>query len=238
MGDKTQLLMVAMASQYRVRDILPGVAVAVVLLNTLAVGLGALTGDFLPTDVVGLLAGGAFLYFAYATIGEEAGAHAESITAEKKPCHRGGAMLGVGITFFLAELGDKTQLTALTLAAEHDWSEALPLMLGASLGLYAADILGFLLGCFLGREIPAIWFSRGSFAVFVIFGLTRIQSALYASTIGEGAVGLLSGMAHGRGMSVGITFALAALFLLLCLLKRSRSRRANFTPADAPSERP
>lgn len=237
MGDKTQLLMVAMASQYRVRDILPGVGAAVVLLNTLAVALGTLTGNFLPTDVIGLLAGGAFLYFAYATLGQDTKMPAEGGENTGKTRQCGGAIVTVGITFFLAELGDKTQLTALTLAAEHDWSEAIPLLFGASLGLYVADILGFLFGFFLGREIPAVWFSRGSFAVFVIFGLTRIQSALYASTTGNGATGLLSGLVHGRMLSVGITFVLTVSFLLLCFWKHIRSKR-KIMPADVPSEHP
>ncbi|MBO7250705.1 MAG: TMEM165/GDT1 family protein, partial [Clostridia bacterium] len=51
MGDKTQFLMIAMASKYKIRDILIGVAAAILVLNAFAIGLGLLIGNVLPTSI-------------------------------------------------------------------------------------------------------------------------------------------------------------------------------------------
>jgi putative Ca2+/H+ antiporter (TMEM165/GDT1 family) len=78
--------------------------------------------------------------------------------------------------FFMAELGDKTQLAALTLAARYQafW----PVWLGASAGMIMAITLAVGVGYFVGRNIPdkaLKWFSAG---IFGIFGIVTIITAL------------------------------------------------------------
>ncbi len=64
------------------------------------------------------------------------------------------APLAVFCTFFVAELGDKTQLTAITFGANEGMSAALIVWIGCSLGLFAADILGMLVGYLLKSKTP------------------------------------------------------------------------------------
>ena len=66
----------------------------------------------------------------------------------------GFAPLAVFCTFFVAELGDKTQLTAITFGANEGMGSAFVVWIGCSLGLFAADILGMLVGYLLKSKTP------------------------------------------------------------------------------------
>ena len=68
MGDKTQLMMIAMAARYKLRDIFIGAGLAILALNALAVGLGALVSSVIPLWLIKLAAALAFLYFAWSTL--------------------------------------------------------------------------------------------------------------------------------------------------------------------------
>jgi putative Ca2+/H+ antiporter (TMEM165/GDT1 family) len=70
---------------------------------------------------------------------------------------------------FLAEMGDKTQLAAMTMAAEkkRPWE----VFLGASLALAAVSAVGIIVGTTLGQYLPIEWIKRVAGAAFVIIGL-------------------------------------------------------------------
>ena len=145
MGDKTQLMLIALTSKYKLRDIILGTAAAILVLNGLAVLAGGLVSEFIPAWLIKVIAALAFLYFAASTL---AGSNDE----EDEGSGRSGirfAPLAVFCTFFVAELGDKTQLTAITFGANEGMSSALIVWLGCSLGLFLADILGMLVGYLL-----------------------------------------------------------------------------------------
>ena len=64
MGDKTQLMLIALTSKYKLRDIILGTAVAILVLNGLAVLAGGLVSEFIPDWLIKTIAALAFLYFA------------------------------------------------------------------------------------------------------------------------------------------------------------------------------
>ena len=70
---------------------------------------------------------------------------------------------------FLAEMGDKTQLAAMTMAAEkkRPWE----VFLGASLGLAAVSAVGIIVGTALGQYLPVEWIKRVAGAAFVVIGV-------------------------------------------------------------------
>ena len=68
MGDKTQLMLIALTSKYKLRDIIAGTAVAILVLNGLAVLAGGLVSKFIPDWLIKMIAAFAFLYFAASTI--------------------------------------------------------------------------------------------------------------------------------------------------------------------------
>jgi len=72
------------------------------------------------------------------------------------------------VTVFLAELGDKTQLATLALAAGGH--ARLLVFLGAALALVATSALAVLVGGALGQVVPAIWLRRGAGALMILLG--------------------------------------------------------------------
>lgn len=170
MGDKTQLLLVAMAAKYKLRDILLGTLAAEILLNAMAVGLGSVLGGIFA-DYLGyikLLAAALFLFFALKTVwgGEE------EDESERQSRSRSGFFI-VFTSFFLAELGDKTQLTALTFGATEGSGigAILAVFFGCCLGLYASDMLGVAVGLLLKKKLPEKLLFWLSFGLFGIFGI-------------------------------------------------------------------
>jgi Ca2+/H+ antiporter, TMEM165/GDT1 family len=70
---------------------------------------------------------------------------------------------------FLAEMGDKTQLAAMTLAAQtrRPWA----VLIGASIALTCVSAIGVAVGGVLGEYLPLVWIKRGAAIVFIIIGV-------------------------------------------------------------------
>ncbi len=173
MGDKTQLMLIALTSKHKLKDIILGTAAAILVLNGLAVLAGGLVSEFIPDWLIKTVAALAFLYFAASTI---AGEEEEEEGSGKSKIKF--APLAVFCTFFIAELGDKTQLTAITFGANEGMSAALVVWIGCSLGLFAADILGMLVGYLLKSKTPDGLLNTLAFAIFSIFGVFTLYQGL------------------------------------------------------------
>ena len=173
MGDKTQLMLIALTSKYKLRDIICGTAIAILVLNGLAVLAGGLVSELIPEWLIKMIAAFAFLYFAASTI---AGDEEEEEEGSRSKIQF--APLAVFCTFFVAELGDKTQLTAITFGANEGMSAALVVWIGCSLGLFAADILGMLVGYLLKSKTPDGLLNTLAFAIFSIFGVYTLYQGL------------------------------------------------------------
>lgn len=174
MGDKTQLMLIALTSKYKLRDIILGTAAAILVLNGLAVLAGGLVSEFIPEWLIKTVAALAFLYFAAATITGDDDEDEEEGSKTKIQF----APLAVFCTFFVAELGDKTQLTAITFGANEGMGAAWVVWIGCSLGLFAADILGMLVGYFLKRKTPDGLLNTLAFVIFSIFGVYTLYQGL------------------------------------------------------------
>ena len=170
MGDKTQLMLVAMTSKFKLKDILLGTGVAILVLNGLAVLAGGLVSTVVPTWLIRLIAGAAFLFFAATTLkGDDD--EEENVKNRKIKF----APLSVFCTFFVAELGDKTQLTAITFGANEGLSAAVVVWLACSLGLFAADVIGLLIGYLLKSKAPEGILNTVAFFIFSIFGILTLR---------------------------------------------------------------
>jgi len=171
MGDKTQLMLIALTSKYKLKDIILGTAAAIFVLNGLAVLAGGLVSEFVPEWLIKNIAALAFLYFAASTVSD--GDEEENGRSKIK-----FAPLAVFCTFFVAELGDKTQLTAITFGANEGMGAALIVWIGCSLGLFAADILGMLIGYLLKSKTPDGLLNTLAFVIFSIFGVYTLYQGL------------------------------------------------------------
>jgi len=73
---------------------------------------------------------------------------------------------------FLAEMGDKTQLAAMTMAA--DSKKPWAVFIGASLALTAVSLLGVLVGSVLGDYVPVVWVKRVAATAFIVIGVLML----------------------------------------------------------------
>ena len=73
---------------------------------------------------------------------------------------------------FLAEMGDKTQLAAMTMAAQtkKPWA----VFIGASLALTAVSALGVIVGGVIGDYVPLEWVKRGAAVAFILIGILML----------------------------------------------------------------
>ena len=176
MGDKTQLLLIAMTSKYKVRDILLGTWAATAVLNLLAVGVGAALANYLDMRIIKSIAAIAFFWFAYSTLKGDDGDEDEE---ELKGAGR-TALIVIFTSFFIGELGDKTQLSGIALAAaytNHSMINAVYVFLGCTLGLIAADFLGLIVGLVFKSKLPESLLNKISFAIFAVFGVLNSYEA-------------------------------------------------------------
>jgi putative Ca2+/H+ antiporter (TMEM165/GDT1 family) len=172
MGDKSQLAALAFATRFSAKVTLAGIFVATLLVHLVSVLLGQLIGVALPTFWIELLSGLAFLGFGLWTL------RGDRYDDEGTPhaLQRFGPFVTVVGTFFLAELGDKTMLATITLGSQLGsfWQ----VWLGSTIGMVAADALAIMVGRWLGTRLPERAIRYGAAAIFLVFGVWTIVTAL------------------------------------------------------------
>ncbi|MBX7435108.1 TMEM165/GDT1 family protein [Mycobacterium sp. Y57] len=164
LGDKTQLVAMMFALRYRWWVVLSAITVATALVHVLSVAIGHYLGAALPTHLLGMLAGAAFIFFGLWTL------RGDSLSDEEESRARqatGAAFMVVTSAFVLAELGDKTMLATITLAADNGW---LGIWIGSTLGMVAADGLAILVGAVAGKNLPEKFIQLSAAALFLLFG--------------------------------------------------------------------
>lgn len=176
MGDKTQIMAMAFATQYAVRGILSGVFIGSFLNHGIAILLGAMFLSKVPMDLLQLIAGGLFLFFGLMSLKLE---DEEEEEAVKKKAYN--AVITVALAFFLGELGDKTQLTAMTLGSES--TQPFLTLLGTSCGMVLVSSFGIFIGAKLGDKIPEHFMKIGAFVVFTVFGMTKVMGSSYMTPL-------------------------------------------------------
>jgi putative Ca2+/H+ antiporter (TMEM165/GDT1 family) len=172
LGDKSQLMAMTFATRYRFWTVLGGITAATLLVHLASVGIGAAVGVRLPTALINVLAGVAFVLFGAWTLrGDEL---SEDEAAKAQRATR-SAFLAVGVAFFLAELGDKTMLATVTLATTENWVGT---WIGSTAGMVAADALAIGAGALLGRNLPEKAVRIGAAVLFFAFGTLLVWQGL------------------------------------------------------------
>lgn len=169
MGDKTQILAMAFATRYSIRQVLWGIFFGVLANHGLAVVLGSLLSSVLPMDTIQLIAGAAFLGFALWSLRLEEGEE-ESNKASSGP------VMTVALAFFIGELGDKTQLSAITLSSMSQYP--LLILAGTVTGMLLVGLLGIIVGRLIGDKVPEVGIKLAAAAVFAFFGLNKLLNHL------------------------------------------------------------
>ena len=175
MGDKTQLLAMAMAGKYKVKQVMLGVLVATILNHALAVALGSYLSSLIPMDIVKIVAAVAFLIFGLWTL------RGDKIDDDDNKKQKFGPVVTVAIAFFLAEMGDKTQLMTIAIAADGKFP--LFILMGTTLGMLVADSIGILGGAWMCKHIPEKYIKWGAGLIFIFFGTVTLYNAVPSSLL-------------------------------------------------------
>ncbi|MFL1376587.1 TMEM165/GDT1 family protein [Nocardiopsis protaetiae] len=169
MGDKTQLVAMSLATRYRALTVILGITAATAVVHIASVFIAEVLGASLPTDWITLVAGIAFLVFGAWTLrGDEMSAKDEERAASRRIK---SAFVTVFTVFFIAELGDKTMLTTIAVGTQHDW---LPVWVGSTAGMVAADAIAIALGAVLGKKLPEKAIKIGAASLFFVAGAVMV----------------------------------------------------------------
>ncbi len=171
MGDKTQILAMAFATKYPAKKVLAGIFAGCLLNHGLAVLLGSSVSRLIPLNTVQIIAGFAFVGFALWTIKPESDEDEDESNKSKF-----GPVITVATAFFIGELGDKTQLTAITLATDAVYP--LVILAGTVTGMVVTGGLGIIVGKKLGDKIPEFAIKIIAASVFMLFGVTKLYSTM------------------------------------------------------------
>ena len=167
LGDKTQLLALLLAARFRAPGaVIAGIATAVLANHLLAGAVGTLLASVLSPAVLRWLLVASFVATAV-----------WMLVPDKEPA--GGERLGrygaygtTAITFFLVEMGDKTQIATLALAAKYQ--ALVPVVAGTTLGMLIADVPAVLLGRMVGDKLPVQLMHRIGALVFLALALLAV----------------------------------------------------------------
>lgn len=169
MGDKTQLLAMAFACRYPAKTVLAGVLVTTLLNHLLAVVVGSWLTNIVPLDTIQIAASASFILFGLWTI------RGDRLEGEDKK-YKFSPFWTVAVAFFFAEMGDKTQLATVALAAKYQ--SIIPIWMGTTTGMLVADAFGIIVGVVLGKRIPERFVKWFAAVIFILFGIVGLYDAL------------------------------------------------------------
>ncbi len=215
MGDKTQLLAMAFATKYKTSKVLIGVFLATVLNHGLAVALGNVITRYHAIEIwIQIIASLSFIFFGLWTI------RGDKLNSEenRKTKFKLGAVMTVAIAFFIAELGDKTQLTTIALAAKFP-ENPIGILMGSTTGMLIADAIGIIVGVIMCKKIPERTIKLVSAGAFIFFGL------IGSYQVADNTLNL------NHGLILAILVVIAGLTGLVAwhLIKKSRIEEENNT---------
>ena len=170
-GDKTQLLAFLLAARFKKPvPIILGILIATLVNHGLAGALGAFITRSLSPEVLRWVLGLSFIGMAIWTLIPDKIEEEETTIAR-----RFGVFGATLITFFLAEMGDKTQIATVAMAAHY----ALPLTVvaGTTLGMLIADVPAVFIGNRLADRIPMKLVHAIAAGIFALLGLATLLGA-------------------------------------------------------------
>lgn len=168
MGDKTQLLAFILAARFKKPvPIILGILCATLINHGLAGALGAWVTSLLSPEVMRWILGLSFIGMAIWTLIPD-----EIEEEETQVAKRMGVFGATLVTFFLAEMGDKTQLATVALAA-HYATPAL-VIAGTTLGMLLADVPAVFVGNKFAEKIPMKLVHRIAAGIFASMGLLTL----------------------------------------------------------------
>ena len=173
-GDKSQLVCMALASRYKALPVFIGAVCSFLVLNLLAVTLGSTISEFLPMPVLIGLSSLLFAVFGIHALffNDDDSEEDEQITIKSGK----SVLITTFAMIFLAELGDKTQLAVAALSTNES---PVGVWIGASLALAFTTVLGVYAGRKLLNKLHPLWLNRLSGLFFLLLALLGAIKVAY-----------------------------------------------------------
>jgi putative Ca2+/H+ antiporter (TMEM165/GDT1 family) len=169
-GDKTQLLAFLLAARFRrPLPIILGIFIATLLNHAFAAAVGALVSELLGPTVMRWVLGLSFLAMAIWTMIPDHIDEAEASLAKL------GVFMTTLLAFFLAEMGDKTQVATVALAARY--TDIAPVVAGTTLGMMIANVPAVLFGERIANRIPLALVHGVAAVIFMGLGMATLMGA-------------------------------------------------------------
>lgn len=170
-GDKTQLLAFILAARFKKpAPIILGILAATVVNHGLAGALGAWITATLSPEVLRWVLGASFIGMAIWTLIPDKMDEEETQVAQ-----RFGVFGATLVTFFLAEMGDKTQVATVAMAAHY--AAPVLVVIGTTLGMLIADVPAVFAGDKLAHRIPMKLVHSIAAAIFALLGVATLLGA-------------------------------------------------------------
>ena len=161
MGDKTQLLAMAFACRFRWQTVMWGVFVATAANHLLAAAAGSYLAAIVPMAYIKVAAAVSFIIFGLWTI------RGDTLEGEDRK-YNFSPFWTVTIAFFMAEMGDKTQLATIALAVKYN--TIITVWMGTTIGMIISNGFGIIAGNVMGKHIPERAIKWASALIFIAFG--------------------------------------------------------------------
>jgi len=169
-GDKTQLLAFLLAARFRrPLPIILGIFIATLLNHAFAAAVGALVSELLGPVVMRWVLGLSFLGMAVWTM------IPDHIDEDEAALPRFGVFMTTLLAFFLAEMGDKTQVATVALAARY--TDIAPVVAGTTLGMMLANVPAVLFGERIANKVPLTVVHGIAALIFAGLGVATLMGA-------------------------------------------------------------
>lgn len=170
-GDKTQLLAFILAARFKKPlPIIGGILLATIINHGLAGALGGWITSTLTPEVLRWVLGVSFIGMALWTMIPD-----KIEEEETQVAHRFGVFGATFITFFIAEMGDKTQIATVAMSAHY--AAPLTVVIGTTLGMLIADVPAVFVGDKLAGKIPMRLVHSIAAGVFALLGIATLLGA-------------------------------------------------------------
>ncbi len=171
-GDKTQLLALMLAARFRKPwPIIAGMLVATLLNHAIAAWLGTLVAQWLTPHVLRWIVAGSFLAIALWTLKPDT--LGTDVPGADSTAKRHGAFVTTTVMFFMAEIGDKTQVATALLAANY--SPLWQVIAGTTLGMLLANVPVIALGSRFADRLPLRAARITAMLIFLMLGLWTLH---------------------------------------------------------------
>jgi putative Ca2+/H+ antiporter (TMEM165/GDT1 family) len=166
-GDKTQLLALMLAARYRKPvPIILGIFCATLANHALAAWVGAEVAAWIGADAMRWVLAVTFIVMAgWCLIPDKADDGPQA-------ARQAGAFLATMVAFFLVEIGDKTQIATVALAAR--FNALLAVTAGTTVGMLLANVPVVLFGDAIAKRVPLKWVRAAAALLFLLLGLAAI----------------------------------------------------------------